>query len=157
LIIISHRGCLIGPDPLRENHPYWIESALLVVDMVEVDIWVVDNKLWLGHDRPIHSIQENFLSDIGIQSIIWHAKNPAALDFFIRSNADLHYFWHTYENYVFTSKGYVWTYCGNDIVAGERAVAVLPENDKQWDISSAAAVCTDYVARYMKQHNFPPS
>ena len=50
MIIISHRGNLYGPDKENENKPGQIQKVLNLGYYVEIDVWLFDWKLYLGHD-----------------------------------------------------------------------------------------------------------
>ena len=52
MILISHRGNLNGKMPQNENHPDYIDEAIHAGYDVEVDVWMIDNELFLGHDEP---------------------------------------------------------------------------------------------------------
>ena len=54
--IISHRGCLDGPNPLIENNPDQIDCAIKHTLDVEIDLWMLEGNLLLGHDEPHYSI-----------------------------------------------------------------------------------------------------
>ena len=56
MLKIAHRGNLYGPDPERENTIEVISEALALGYDVEIDIWLVDGKLYLGHDEPTYLI-----------------------------------------------------------------------------------------------------
>ena len=49
--IISHRAFCDGIDKSIENKPSEIESRISEGFDVEVDLWVKNSKLWLGHDE----------------------------------------------------------------------------------------------------------
>jgi hypothetical protein len=51
MIIISHRGNLYGPDKENENKPDQIQKVLNLGYYVEIDVWFIDEKLYLGHDN----------------------------------------------------------------------------------------------------------
>ena len=51
MILISHRGNLSGPSK-EENHPEHIIKAAAAGFDVEVDVWVINNDYFLGHDEP---------------------------------------------------------------------------------------------------------
>jgi hypothetical protein len=46
---ISHRGNLSGRNPESENSPSYINMALKLGYDVEVDVWYIDGKWYLGH------------------------------------------------------------------------------------------------------------
>ena len=59
--LISHRGNTSGPNPSRENHPDYIHEAIDKGFEVEVDVWRLGDKWFLGHDKPQYEIEEQFL------------------------------------------------------------------------------------------------
>ncbi|NCV86886.1 MAG: hypothetical protein EBW14_13690, partial [Oxalobacteraceae bacterium] len=61
MIKISHRGNLYGPNKELENSPEYIIQAINSGYNVEIDFWVVDNLLYLGHDYPQYKIDQFFL------------------------------------------------------------------------------------------------
>ena len=54
--IISHRGNLDGPIFEKENHPDYILNAIDAGFDVEIDLWKIETKLFLGHDEPKYLI-----------------------------------------------------------------------------------------------------
>jgi hypothetical protein len=75
---------------------------------VEVDIWAINDFLFLGHDGPEHKVSLDFLTDPSRSSSIWaHCKNIQAL---YRLQTVMNCFYHTDEDFVLTSKGFVWKY-----------------------------------------------
>ena len=56
MILISHRGNINGKINELENNPDYINDALIIGYDVEIDIWVINNELFLGHDEPVHNI-----------------------------------------------------------------------------------------------------
>jgi hypothetical protein len=138
MLLISHRGNVIGPNPEKENSPSYILEAAQHFD-VEIDVWF-DNGFYLGHERPTYPIGKEFLTN----SKFWcHAKNIEALAAMLSDNR-IHCFWHQSDDVILTSKQYIWTYPGKQI-ASQMAIAVVPELVKSWDISKAVGVCSDYV------------
>lgn len=137
--IISHRGNLNGIDKQLENKPEQIIKALTLFD-IEIDLWSINNELFLGHDNPEHKINIDFLNDK-----MWiHCKNLEAIQTMSKTN--LNWFWHENDKMTQTSKGYVWCYPG---VYLENAITVefnynpnLPKN--------IYGICTDYPMRYKK-------
>lgn len=79
MIIIAHRGNLKGDIPQRENHPDYIDEAIMAGFPVEVDIWGIDrNKLLLGHTGPLYEISLDWL--IRRKNSLWlHTKNADAV------------------------------------------------------------------------------
>ena len=65
----------------------------------------------------------------------------------------LHYFYHTNEDYVLTSKGYIWCFVGKPAL--ENSVIVMPEKalssyTYEELISKNCIVCSDYLEDYIK-------
>ena len=54
--LIAHRGNIFGPNLDRENNPDYILEALDYGCDVEIDLWVKDNDLFLGHSSPEYPI-----------------------------------------------------------------------------------------------------
>jgi hypothetical protein len=139
MILISHRGNLNGTSPF-ENHPEYIQKALLKGFDVEIDVWCFgDGGYWLGHDKPQYHVEEDYLEN----PKLWcHAKNIHALDNMIH-NKNIHCFWHQEDDVTLTSKGYLWTYPGKELT--KNSISVLP--DKKPDVE-VAGICTDEVIKY---------
>lgn len=145
MIKIAHRGNFAGPNPERENDPYYLMEAIEAGFEVEVDVWVYPdsdgyNLICFGHDCPEHcSIPESFLIDIG--HVAWfHCKNIEALYFFNSVFPQLNYFWHQEDDHTLTSQGYIWTYPGKEVTPNTVIVDLLGERE---DVSSAYAICSD--------------
>lgn len=146
MIYIAHRGNIDGPNPKLENSPGYVEAAIAKGFDVEVDLWVDDSGVYLGHDGPQYLVNLPWLVDRTNQ--IWvHCKNSRALDYAMRH--DLHCFFHNTDDYTMTSRGYVWAYPGKPL-SSHKCVAVLPQSSDElqhdWQIQYAA-VCSDYVER----------
>jgi hypothetical protein len=145
VIYISHRGNLKGRNVERENEPEYIDEAIKAGFDVEIDMWWVDGRVYLGHDNPQYEVDNEWLVDRADK--LWvHCKNVELLNW-IRSTI-LHYFWHEEDTLTLTSKQYVWVYPGKQPIIG--SIAVMPEihNDK---IKKCAGVCSDFVEDYRKK------
>jgi hypothetical protein len=142
MILISHRGNLNGPNEVRENSPYYIMEAIDEGYDVEVDLWWVDGKVYLGHDKPQYEVSDEWLGEI-IDKLWVHCKNVESLNW-IR-NTSLHYFWHEQDTLTLTSKNHMWVYPGKQPIIG--SIAVMPEihND---NISNCLGVCSDFIKKY---------
>tara|TARA_X000001036_G_C20679934_1_gene805531 strand:- start:2628 stop:3068 length:441 start_codon:yes stop_codon:yes gene_type:complete len=140
--LISHRGNLVGPEPSQENKPSTILKAINNGFDCEIDIWLINEELFLGHDEPLDKTSLNFLSQI--QEFIWiHCKNFEALEYFNLTNK-FNYFWHEDDRFTITSSGIIWTYPGN--VVGENSVIV--DNDNKITEYNCYGVCSDYISLY---------
>jgi len=138
-LIISHRGNLNGPNPELENSVEYIKAAFKEGYDVEIDVWMIEGKLFLGHDEPTYPVEPDFLKS----SYLWcHAKNLEALEYMLAN--DIHCFWHQEDNYTLTSDGYIWAYPGQP--GNNITIAVMPA--KHSDVSKYYGVCTDYPTKY---------
>lgn len=145
MIYIAHRGLFNGPDSTKENHPFQIMTAIELGYQCEIDLRIVDNKLYLGHDNPQYEVDEYWLRD----SNLWiHAKNIEALYWLSTHQTwKYNYFWHENDQYTLTSKGYIWTNPKNMLT--HNSVMVMPEHVDQTlsnaIIANCHAICSDYV------------
>jgi hypothetical protein len=146
---ILHRGNNNGPNSV-ENNPYLLVELMEKGYEIEIDVWYKDNKLYLGHDYPQYMIDELFLE----YSKFWiHCKDAETFEFMNSYKKYLHYFYHTTEDYILTSKGYIWCYIGKKAL--ENSVIVMPEKaleNYKWDelISKNCIICSDYLENYIK-------
>jgi hypothetical protein len=141
---IAHRGLINGPHKQFENQPNTIRTALDQGYDAEIDLWVVDDRLYLGHDEPMYNVTVDFIKTPGL----WiHAKSLTAFHWLTASALDLNYFWHENDSYTLTSKGYIWAFPGKPLT--DRCVMVMPESvDKSLATALDAncyAICSDYV------------
>jgi len=142
MILISHRGNLNGPNEVRENSPYYIMEAIAEGYDVEVDLWWVNGRVYLGHDEPQYEVSDEWLGE-RIDKLWVHCKNVESLNW-IRSTS-LNYFWHEQDTLTLTSKNHMWVYPGKQPIIG--SIAIMPEihND---DVSKCLGVCSDFIKRY---------
>ena len=136
--IISHRGNLNGPNPKKENSPKYIKTALKKGYDVEVDVWLIDKKLWLGHDSPIYKTNINFLKN---KKLWCHAKNTDA--FLFLKKKKIRTFWHENDRFVLTTKHDIWCYKNVFI---EKGITVCLDFCKT--PSYIRGICTDYPRLY---------
>ncbi len=140
--LISHRGNISGPD-VDENKPSHIENAISLGYDVEVDLWLVNDVLYLGHDNPQYEIIYDFLLD----SKLWiHCKNIEALLYLKEMNNTNNYFWHQEDDVTLTSNGFLWTYPGKHLT--KYSIAVMPETKPFDNISISYGICSDYIKSY---------
>ena len=141
---IAHRGLTKGPNKNFENQPHIVKTALDAGVDCEVDLWVIDEKLYLGHDEPQYNVTEQFIQNPGL----WiHAKSLATFHWLTASSLDLNYFWHENDSYTLTSKGYIWAFPGKALT--DRCVMVMPETVDPTLLTTVDAncyaVCSDWV------------
>ena len=143
---IAHRGNLNGPNKEMENKPDYIDQAIATGYDVEIDVWVKDEELYLGHDEPQYLVDYEFLKER--QGVLWcHAKNLEAFEWLLHH--DFHTFFHDKDEYTLTSRGIIWAYPGSTL--SYNTVCVMPENAGYYaleDLCKSWAICTDWVLEY---------
>lgn len=137
---IAHRGNINGKSD-KENSPDYINEALQLGYDVEIDVWIIDDKIFLGHDKPQYEITIDFLKN---EQLWCHAKNLQALYFLLSNN--IHCFWHQNDDFTITSKGFIWTYPGKELTSN--SICVMPEWCESPNVESCFGVCSDYVLKY---------
>ena len=144
MILISHRGNIDGANISEENNPNYIDLAISKGYDVEVDVWVENEILYLGHDAPVYKINIDwFLERI---SNLWiHCKNVDSIIFFKKLNKNFNFFWHEKDTITLTSQSYLWVYPGKQPIEG--SIAVLPELNND-NLSLCLGICSDYIKNY---------
>jgi hypothetical protein len=145
--LISHRGNIFGKNPEKENSPEYIIDALSLGYDVEIDIWYLNGRYFLGHDNPTYEVAKDFINDIKDKS--WfHCKNEAALSTIGDDFDQINFFWHESDKYTLTSMGYIWSFPGEKIV--KNSIILFPENypDNKNEILLSSGICSDYIADY---------
>ena len=142
--LISHRGNINGPNPKMENEPKYIANAILQGYEVEVDIWFIDNVLYLGHDKPQYSVDFRWFRD-KITKLWIHCKNIEAVVFFKKCGNDINYFWHEKDTLTLTSQNHLWAYPGKQPI--KNSIAVMPEINND-NISQCSGICSDFIKNY---------
>ena len=102
MYLIAHRGNINGITEL-ENQPSYIDNAIQEGFDVEVDVWVIDDVLYLGHDKPQYKVEFRWFRD-RINKLWVHCKNAEAMLFFNRDGYKFNYFWHEEDMLTLTSK-----------------------------------------------------
>ena len=145
--LIAHRGLFNGESPKEENNPSQIDLALEHGFDCEIDLRVENNKLFLGHDEPVHEIDQSWL-DLRASKLWIHCKNLGALNHLLGQKSDLNFFWHQEDDYTLTSAGVIWTYPGIEF-NNQCVIVVLELIDllriKMGDEGNLFGVCSKYV------------
>ena len=138
--IIAHRGNLYGPDPHKENSIPCIENCIALNFDVEIDIWAINNNLFLGHDAPQYHVCKSYLLDR--KNFLWiHCKNKESIINII--DLDLNFFFHDKDDFVITSKKNIWAYPGKK--TDQKTVQVLPEwTGFETLDKNCYGICTDF-------------
>lgn len=132
--IISHRGNLEGRDKTKENKPSHIKQVIEKGFEVEIDVWYVNNKFYLGHDMPVYEVNKGFFD----KSMWIHCKNIDAVEQL--KTTKLNWFWHEEDQMTITSLGYIW--CFPEIYVDKGITVVLGKKKKV--NKRILGVCTDY-------------
>jgi hypothetical protein len=106
MIFISHRGNVNGPNQARENAPDYIDEAIKAGFIVEIDLRVVGESLFLGHDYPQYEVSRAWLSD-RCNDLLIHVKDAEALK---RISPNWHFFCHSSDPFTRTSWGHIWVH-----------------------------------------------
>lgn len=143
---ISHRGNITGRNLERENTEYFINEAINKGFDCEVDVWVIENEYYLGHDFPVNKISKQFLQ----KKEIWaHAKNFEALERMLKDQ--IHCFWHQADDRVLTSRNFVWTYPEKETF--KDSVIVILTEDLNLLNKNIYGVCGDYVEIWQSKNS----
>jgi hypothetical protein len=144
MILISHRGNISGPNPKKENSPEYIMEAVYLGYDVEIDIWVIDNTIFLGHDNPEYKIEFDWIKENSKKFWI-HCKNVESLLFLKKNNHNFNFFWHENDKVVLTSKKNIWAFPTERFYPG--TIAVLPEVFNSI-VNECEGVCSDFIKNY---------
>lgn len=147
MILISHRGNLEGPDPLKENSPDYIDQAINKNFHAEIDLHKIGNDLYLGHDYPQYKIKKKFLDDRKHKLLI-HAKNFEAAK--MLQKTEYHFLFHFNDKYTLTSKGYFWIH-DLELKIDKKYPSIIPLMSKDllhsFDFKKAKGICSDYILK----------
>lgn len=144
MILIAHRGNLNGPNKKLENSPEYIMSAIKKGYYVELDLWFINDKLYLGHDTPDYEITIDFLLNIK-NKLFCHCKNIQALRLIVGKFPEIECFFHDNDDVVLTSKNKLWTFPGKELTP--LSICVMPERSKQIP-KNCYGICSDFVIKY---------
>lgn len=108
MIIVSHRGNVSGRNAHRENSPSYIDEAISHGYHVEVDVWFINEKYYLGHDEPQYEVSAEWLAE---RPLWCHAKDQSAMEQMLVDR--LNCFWHESDKFTFTRNGYLWCFPEN--------------------------------------------
>ena len=144
--IISHRGNLEHPNQ-NENCPIQIKKALMLF-RVEVDVWSVNGRWFLGHDSPSYEVDINFFDE----RMFLHCKNFEAVKNL--SKTCYNWFWHEEDRMTLTSLGEIWCYpdyyIENGITVIKKDFNLIYKDDICPEIKG---ICTDYPLKMMEMFN----
>jgi|6_EtaG_2_1085325.scaffolds.fasta_scaffold00086_13 hypothetical protein len=138
--LVAHRGNRFGPSPNNENKLFYVTAALNQGYDVEIDVWKLKDKWYLGHDEPRYLIDLDFLK----KPELWcHAKNLQALENMLYNNINC--FWHQTDRYTITSSGAIWTFPGQPVCKKSLIVCHSIEETIKMASQNILGICSDYV------------
>lgn len=142
MILISHRGNINKIDRKKENSQSYIQEAIDLDYEVEIDIWLHNKCLYLGHDNPTYMVDLNWLEKR--KNYLWiHCKNFEALSYLINSN--LRIFYHLQEDYTIISDKHIWAHN----LSQTNSKCIIPLLSKkeivEWEITDVYGVCSDFI------------
>ncbi len=151
--LYSHRGNLDNVYPLRENVTNYIEYAIKQGFNVEVDVWSINDKIFLGHDGPTNPISHDELLKHS-EKLLIHCKNPEILHFLtslhVISNmfCPYHFFWHENDRYTLTNRGIPVIFPGQQPI--DNAILMKAEHFLITDEvkKRCYGLCSDYISYY---------
>jgi hypothetical protein len=146
MILISHRGNINGRIIEAENHPDYIDDSIRLGYDAEIDVWIIEDKIYLGHDKPQYNVNQMWLY-LNKNNLWIHCKNIEAINFFASKLKSFNYFWHETDTVTLTSKNYIWAYPGKQPI--KNSIAVMPEINND-DLSKCLGICSDYIQNYKK-------
>lgn len=143
MILISHRGNINGRRPAMENNPSYVKTTMEKGFNVEIDVWLYEGRLYLGHDHPKYKTSLEFLKD---ERLWCHAKSPETLYHLLKNG--VHCFYHNRDSVTLTSKGYIWTYPNCPLTP--LSISLFPERRDE-DVSNCKGVCSDNIIQIKEE------
>ncbi len=140
MFLISHRGNTTGTDPYIENKPDVLTNLSNSGFHVEIDVWLINNELFLGHDEPKYKVSLEFLKN---ENFWCHAKNLDALQYMLDNN--VHCFWHQTDDFTITSEGFIWTFPKKPVTKNSVIVCHTKEETEYYYNMDIAGICSDFV------------
>ena len=144
IILISHRVNLTGPNTERENSQLYIQEALDKEFDVEIDVWVIDDIIYMGHDKPQYGVDFRWIRD-RVNKLWVHCKNVESVVYFKECGYDVNYFWHQEDTLTLTSQNHIWVYPGKQPI--KNSIAVMPEINND-NITKCLGICSDIIEKY---------
>jgi hypothetical protein len=143
--LISHRGNINGRIEEAENSIPYISDTMSLGYDVEIDIWYINNILYLGHDGPQYKTDLNWL--LRNMERLWiHCKDFSSLNYLIKY--PLRVFYHEKENQTIINQcNLIWSHDLSNI-SQNSIIPLLNLNEIQsYDFSKkdVYGVCSDFV------------
>ncbi len=147
MILISHRGNRKGPKPDLENDPIYINDTIFYHGFnCEIDLWVIEKELFLGHDKPKYKVKMQEINKRKSNLYI-HAKNMESVKWLI-ANGNFNFFFHDKDECTLTNNGEVWCYPSKNPI--KFGINLMPEwnNLTKENLKGCYGVCSDYIERF---------
>jgi hypothetical protein len=144
MILLSHRGNLVGRNQTFENHPNYISAAIRKGFQCEIDIWSINDMLYSGHDGPRYAISKSWLF-ARKRKLYIHAKNVDALKFV--HDCGFACFWQDKDDFAIVNNGTIM--CHSKILHKvpdmEQFIAVLPDMKRYFYDRHNTGICSDHI------------
>jgi hypothetical protein len=152
--IISHRGNINGPVVEKENRPSYIDCAIQLGYDVEVDLRLINNEFWLGHDEAQYRIELSWM-ELRKDKIWYHCKDIYSALKLAKLDNEYQYFCHSIESFVCTSNGYIWVHDLENKIDDKCIIPLISKEDiQQYNGYKPFAVCTDFVNYFLEKKSF---
>lgn len=144
--IISHRGNLNGPNPKMENNPEYILNATNDFS-VEIDVWYIDNRYFLGHDKPQYEVDKFFLFK---ERFLIHAKSMETF-FELSKYSQLETFFQNLDDLSMTTKSRIVIHERNREIIDDSRNNIWVDLDGKLEIHELGVknnLLTDFPSKY---------
>jgi len=145
MILYSHRGNLETANAKLENSITYIETAISAGFAVEIDLRMIGNDLYLGHDYPQYLVKQEWIHEQK-ENLLIHVKDFNALSSILKNGYDWHYFCHNNDPFAITSKGLSWLHSIENMPT-ENTIVPLITYDlvKSYVWTNVYGICSDYI------------
>ncbi len=148
MIFISHRGNVSKRVVQKQNQIVQIIQTINAGYQVEIDVWYINDTLFLGHDYPKYHIDIHTL--LQLKNKLWfHCKDLFSFNYLIkRREQGLRYFFHNIDQATLTSNYKIWTFPGKQLFSN--SIAVLPQtcNYQKQELDVCYGICSDNIQYY---------
>jgi hypothetical protein len=143
---IYHRGNSRGA-PDTENDPNCLSTIVAAGRHVEVDVWLRDGAVFVGHDAPTHIVAWDWLVALAPRALI-HCKDGATFvglrTWFAERGLEADLFYHTTEDYALSTGGKIIVYPGRPLFPN--CLSMMPESIGRKPLAEPCAeICSDIL------------
>lgn len=158
--IIAHRANLNGPNPSTENTLDAIQICMWEGLDIELDIWYIDGKYFLGHDSPKTEFDFREYKFELDTKLYLHAKTIETLQALLKMQIDIYghdCFIHDKDIATLTFCNKIWTYPGQELF--KSSIVVMPEyqprqyRDQVKELylnEELYGICTDFPLEWLE-------